>query len=93
MSARAYFMKKVNGCKDVSIMSLKMNIEDGPVYCVCILQYCSFLILLNTTLCSQNINKQILNVEDEILTDYSFFSRYHFTKWTNFLNRRYRIRH
>ena len=37
MSARAYFMKKVNGCKDVSIMSLKMNIEDGPVYCVCIL--------------------------------------------------------
>ena len=34
MSARAYFMKKVNGCKDVSIMSLKMNIEDGPVYCV-----------------------------------------------------------
>ena len=37
MPAKVYFMKRVNGCKDVSIMSLKMNIEDGPVYCVCIL--------------------------------------------------------
>ena len=42
MSARVYFMKKVNGCKDGSIMSLKMNIEDGQVYSVCILQFSCF---------------------------------------------------
>ena len=37
MSARVYFMKTVNDCKDVSIMS-----EDGQVYSVCILQFSCF---------------------------------------------------
>ena len=38
MSARVYFMKTVNGCTDVSIMSpQEMNSEDGQVYFVCIL--------------------------------------------------------
>ena len=64
MSARVYFMKTVNCCKDVS-----------------------------TTVCSQNINKQIVNISDENLTDYSFLSRYHFNKSKNFLRRQYRIRH
>ena len=35
MPARVYFMKTVNGCKDVSIMSSQD--EDGQVYSVCIL--------------------------------------------------------
>ena len=36
MSARVYFMKTVNGCKDASIMSLQdINSEDGQVYSVC----------------------------------------------------------
>ena len=39
MSARVYFMKSVKDCKDVSIMSRKMNSEDGQVYSVCILQF------------------------------------------------------
>ena len=40
MSAKVYFMKTVNGCKDVSLMSSqdeKMNSEDGQFYSVCIL--------------------------------------------------------
>jgi len=36
--------------------------------------------ILSTTVCSQNINKQNVNIGDETLTDYSFLSRYHYTK-------------
>ena len=46
-----------------------------------------------TPLCSPNINKQIVNIADENLSDYSFLSRYHYTKSKNYLKRRYRIRH
>ena len=67
-----------------------MNREDGQVYSFV---YCNFLILLSTTVCSQNINKQILNIADETLTDYSFLSRYHYTKSKNYLKRRYQIHH
>ena len=31
----------------------------------------------NGTVCSQNKNKQIVNIAAENLTDYSFLSRYH----------------
>ena len=55
--------------------------------------HCNFLVLLSTTVCSQNINKQIVNIADENLTDYSFISRDHYTKPRNYLKRRYRIRH
>ena len=34
--------------------------------------YCSFLVLL--TVCSQNINKQNVNIADKTLTDYNFLS-------------------
>ena len=47
--------------------------------------YCNFLVLLITTICSQNKNKQIVNISDKNLTDYSFLSRYHFTKSKNYL--------
>ena len=57
---------------------------------VCILQ---FSFLLSTTVCSKNINKQNVNIADETLRDYSFLSRYHYTKSKNYLKRRYRIRH
>ena len=53
--------------------------------------YCNFLVLLNTTVCSQYINNQNVNIADETLTDYSFLSRYHYTKSKNYLKRRYRI--
>jgi len=66
---------------------MKMNSEDGQVV------YCNFLVLLSTTVCSQNLNKQIVNIADETLTDYSFLRRYHYTKSKNCLKRRYRIRH
>ena len=46
-----------------------------------------------TPLCSQNINKQIVNIADKNLTDYRFLSRYHYTKSKNYLKRQYRIRH
>ena len=48
---------------------------------------CNFLVLLSTTVCSQNINKQIVNIADETLTDYSFLSRYHYTKSQNYLKK------
>ena len=36
MSARVYFMKSVNGCKDLCIMSPEdEHSEDGQVYSVC----------------------------------------------------------
>ena len=59
-----------------------MNSEYGQVYSVCI--YCNFLVLLSTTVCSQNINKQNGNIADETLTAYScitaFSVGYHYTK-------------
>jgi len=54
-----------------------MKSEDRQVYSFV---YCNFLVLLSTPLCSQNINKQNVNIADEILTDYSFLSWYHYTK-------------
>ena len=48
-----------------------MNSEYGQVYSVCILQFPC------TTACSQNINKQNVNMADGTLKDYSFLSRYH----------------
>ena len=49
----------------------KMNSEDGQVYSVCI--SCNFLAFTKYNLmCSQNINKQIVNIADEHVTDYSF---------------------
>ena len=51
--------------------------------------YCNFLFLLSTTVYSQNINKQNVNIADETLTDYSIFSMYHYTKSKNYLKRRY----
>ena len=47
--------------------------------------YCNFLVLLSTTVYSQNINKQDVNLADETLTDYSFISRYYYTKPKNYL--------
>ena len=37
--------------------------------------------------CSQNINKQNLNIADETLTAYSLLSRYHYTKSKNYLKK------
>ena len=68
-----------------------MNSEDGQVYSVWILQFSCFT--KYTTVCSQNINKQSVNIADETLTDYSFLSKYHYTKSKNYFKRRYQIRH
>ena len=87
MSARVYFMKRIKDCKDVSIMS-PQDEQLRRTSLLCILQFSCF-----TTVCSQNINKQNVNIADKTLTDYSFLSRYHYTKSKNYLKRRYRIRH
>ena len=84
-------MKRVRDFKDVCIRSPQdERSEDGQVYSVCILQFSCFTMYNHG---SQNINKQNVNIADETLTDYSFFSRYHYTKTKNYLKRRYRIRH
>ena len=66
-----------------------MNSEDGQVYSVCILQFSCFTKYNRM----QSKHKQIVNIADETLTDYSFLIRYHYTKSKNYLKRRYRIRH
>ena len=75
-------------CKDVSIMS-PQDEQWRRTSLHCILQFSCF----TKTLCSQNINKQNVNIADETLTDYSFLCRYHYTKSKKYLKRRYRIRH
>ena len=70
MSARVYFMKTINICKDVSIMSLQDELcRLTSLLC---LYNCNFIVLISTPVCSQNINKQIVNIADENITDYSF---------------------
>ena len=65
MSARVYFMKTVNGCKDVSIyVSTWWTVKTDKFT---LFVYCNFLVLLSTPLCSQKINKQIVNIADENL--------------------------
>ena len=59
--------------------------------------YCNFLILPSTTVCSQNINKQIVNVTDENLTDYMFIgthctSRVPFFQLLHFINKCQNVR-
>ena len=86
-------MKRVKDCKDVSIMSPQDEHWTVKTDKFTLFVYCNFLVLLSKTFCSQNINKQNVNIADEILTDYSFLSRYHYTKSKNYLKRQYRIRH
>ena len=68
-----------------------MNSEDGQVYYVYSVSLLQFSCFLSTTVCSQNINKQNVDIADETLTDYSFLSRYHYTKSKNYLKRPYLI--
>ena len=58
-----------------------MSSENGQVYYACILQ---FSCTTSTTVCSQNINKQNVNIAYENPMDYSFFSTYHYTKSKNY---------
>ena len=93
MSARVYFMKRVKHFKYVSIISPQDEQCRQTTLLWLYSVFFNFLVLLSTTVCSQNINKQIVNIADETLTDYSFLSRYHYTKSKNYFKRRYRIRH
>ena len=84
-------MKRVNDCKRcVYNVSARWTVNTDKFT---LFVYCNFLVLLSTTGCSQNINKQTVNIADVNLTDYSFLSRYHYTKSKNYLKSRYRIRH
>ena len=67
MSARTYFMKRVKDCKDVSIMSSQE--EQWRKFTLFV--YYNFLVLLSTPVCSQNINKQNVNIADETLSAFS----------------------
>ena len=86
MSARIYFLKRVKDCKDVSIMSPQD--EQCSLLCVYTAIFLFYLVQV-TTVCSQNRNKQNVNIADETLTDYN----YHYTKSKNYLKRRYLIRY
>ena len=91
MSARVYFMKRVKRLQRcINNVSARWTVKTDKFT---LFALCNFLVLLRTTVCSQNINKQNVNIADETLTDYSFLSWYHYTKSKNYLKRRYRIRH
>ena len=67
MSARVYFMKRAKDCKDVFIMSPQdEQWRRIGLHCLCT---AILFFLLSTTVCSQNINKQIVNIADGTLTD------------------------
>ena len=70
MSARVYFMKRVKKCKDVSIMS-PQDEQWRRTSLLCLYTEI-FFFLLSTTVCSQKINKQNVNIADETLTDSAF---------------------
>ena len=72
MSAIVYFMKKVKHHKDVSIMSPQD--EQWIRTSLLCLYTVIFLFYISITGCSQNINKQNVNIADETLTDYTAFS-------------------
>ena len=59
MSPRAYFMKRVKDCKDVSIMfpQDEQRRRWRRTSLLCWIVYCNFLVLLSTPLCSK-IHKQ-----------------------------------
>jgi len=78
MSDKVYLMKRVKDCKDVSIMSPQD--EQWRRTSSLWFEHGNFLVLLSTTVCSQNINKLYVNIADETLADYSFLSRHHYTK-------------
>ena len=81
-------MKRVKDYKDVCIMSLQDE-QWRRTSLLCILQFSCFTKYSPM----QSKHKQNVNIADETLTDYSFLSRYHYTKSKNYLKRRYRIRH
>ena len=73
MSARVYFMKRVNDVsRCVYNVSARQTVKTDKFI---LFLYSNFLVLLSTTVCSQNIKKNV-NIADETLTDYSFLSRY-----------------
>ena len=81
MYARVYFMKRVKDCKDVFIMSPEDEQWRRTSF------VCLYTAIFNFTKYNrmQSKLKQIVNKADVTLTDYSFLSRYHYTKSKNYL--------
>jgi len=89
MSARVYFMLRVNDCKDMAIMSPKDE-QWSRTSLLCLYTVIFLFYYVHcTSVCSQNRNKQLVNIAGETLTDYGFLSRYHYTKSKNYLKRRF----
>jgi len=91
MSARVYFMKRVNDCKDVAIMSLQD--EQWRRTSLLSLYNVIFLLYLLYNFMQWKHKQTNCKHRDENLSDFSFLSRYHHTKSKNYLKRQYRIRH
>jgi len=66
MSARVYCMRRC-----VYNVSARWTVKTDKFT---LFAYCNFLVLLSTTVCSQKINKQNVNIADETLIDYNFLS-------------------
>ena len=82
LKAILLFYEYDNGWKIVWYLSARWTVKTDKFT---LFVFCNFLVLLSTPLCSQNMIKQIVNIADENLTDYSFLSRYYFTKSKNIL--------
>ena len=60
MSAKVYFMKRVKDCKRcVYNVSARRTVKTDKFT---LFVYCNFLVLLSTTVCSLNINKQNVKI-------------------------------
>ena len=108
MSARVYFMKMVNGCKDVLIMSPQDDVcilrgKSGghkPQHVPLHASYYLFCLLVArwATTVRSSIPQRMQSKHKQTnckhkITDYSFLSRYRYIKLKNYLKRRYCNRH
>ena len=65
-------MKTVNGWIDVSTVDQVFTRWTVKTDKFTLFVFCNFPVLPSKPLCSQNINKEIVNIAEENLTDYVF---------------------
>ena len=76
MSARAYLMKRVKDCKDVSIMSPQdEQWRRTSLHCL----YTVIFLFYKVHPYAVKHKQTNVNIADGTLTDYSFLSRHHYT--------------
>ena len=89
-SARVYFMKRVKDCEYVSIMS-PQDEQWRQTSLLCL--YTAIFLFYQVQPNAVKTKQTKCEHGTQTHSDYSFLSRYHYTKSKKYLKRRYRIRH